>query len=114
MVGTPDSRDFTSGERGGAPAATSLHQQYLSDAKNPNGYCPDHGTVLSWPALISAVTLALAVFRALSGRGGSVVGAWALGAGIGALAGLYAYIAYPPAFTEFTPARLPTPGPGGL
>jgi peptide-methionine (S)-S-oxide reductase len=20
------------------------HQQYLSDNKNPNGYCPDHGT----------------------------------------------------------------------
>ena len=20
------------------------HQQYLSDAKNPHGHCPDHGT----------------------------------------------------------------------
>jgi hypothetical protein len=22
-----------------------LHQQYLSDAKNPHGYCPDHGAI---------------------------------------------------------------------
>lgn len=25
------------------------HQQYLSDAKNPYGYCPDHGTGVSCP-----------------------------------------------------------------
>ena len=25
------------------------HQQYLSDAENPNGYCPDHGTGVSCP-----------------------------------------------------------------
>jgi len=25
------------------------HQQYLSDAKNPHGYCPDHGTGVSCP-----------------------------------------------------------------
>jgi peptide-methionine (S)-S-oxide reductase len=24
--------------------AEDYHQQYLSDAKNPYGYCPDHGT----------------------------------------------------------------------
>ena len=28
------------------------HQQYLSDSKNPWGYCPDHGTVPSgWECL---------------------------------------------------------------
>jgi peptide-methionine (S)-S-oxide reductase len=26
-----------------------LHQQYLADTKNPNGYCPDHGTGVSCP-----------------------------------------------------------------
>jgi hypothetical protein len=26
-----------------------LHQQYLSDAKNPYGYCPDHGTGVARP-----------------------------------------------------------------
>jgi len=26
-----------------------LHQQYLCDAKNPYGYCPDHGTGVSCP-----------------------------------------------------------------
>jgi len=25
------------------------HQQYLSDAKNPYGHCPDHGTDVSCP-----------------------------------------------------------------
>jgi hypothetical protein len=25
------------------------HQQYLSSSKNPNGYCPDHGTGVSCP-----------------------------------------------------------------
>jgi peptide-methionine (S)-S-oxide reductase len=25
------------------------HQQYLSSNKNPNGYCPDHGTGVSCP-----------------------------------------------------------------
>jgi hypothetical protein len=25
------------------------HQQYLSGNKNPNGYCPDHGTGVSCP-----------------------------------------------------------------
>jgi peptide-methionine (S)-S-oxide reductase len=25
------------------------HQQYLSDNKNPHGYCPDHGTGVSCP-----------------------------------------------------------------
>jgi peptide-methionine (S)-S-oxide reductase len=29
--------------------AENYHQQYLSDAKNPNGYCPDHGTGVSCP-----------------------------------------------------------------
>jgi peptide-methionine (S)-S-oxide reductase len=29
--------------------AEDYHQQYLSDAKNPNGYCPDHGTGVSCP-----------------------------------------------------------------
>jgi peptide-methionine (S)-S-oxide reductase len=37
-----------------APASTfyfaeDYHQQYLSDAKNPYGYCPDHGTGVSCP-----------------------------------------------------------------
>jgi peptide-methionine (S)-S-oxide reductase len=29
--------------------AEDYHQQYLSDNKNPNGYCPDHGTGISCP-----------------------------------------------------------------
>ncbi len=29
--------------------AEDYHQQYLSDTKNPNGYCPDHGTGVSCP-----------------------------------------------------------------
>jgi peptide-methionine (S)-S-oxide reductase len=29
--------------------AEDYHQQYLSDAKNPHGYCPDHGTGVSCP-----------------------------------------------------------------
>jgi peptide methionine sulfoxide reductase MsrA len=30
--------------------ATLLHQQYLSDAKNPHGYCGIGGTGVSCPA----------------------------------------------------------------
>ena len=29
--------------------AEDYHQQYLSDTKNPYGYCPDHGTGISCP-----------------------------------------------------------------
>jgi peptide-methionine (S)-S-oxide reductase len=29
--------------------AEDYHQQYLSDAKNPHGYCPDHGTGVACP-----------------------------------------------------------------
>jgi peptide-methionine (S)-S-oxide reductase len=29
--------------------AEDYHQQYLSDTKNPHGYCPDHGTGVSCP-----------------------------------------------------------------
>jgi peptide-methionine (S)-S-oxide reductase len=29
--------------------AEDYHQQYLSDGKNPYGYCPDHGTGVSCP-----------------------------------------------------------------
>jgi peptide-methionine (S)-S-oxide reductase len=29
--------------------AEDYHQQYLSEGKNPNGYCPDHGTGVSCP-----------------------------------------------------------------
>ncbi|MGH3154602.1 MAG: peptide-methionine (S)-S-oxide reductase MsrA [Streptosporangiaceae bacterium] len=29
--------------------AENYHQQYLSDAKNPYGYCPDHGTGVACP-----------------------------------------------------------------
>jgi peptide-methionine (S)-S-oxide reductase len=29
--------------------AEAYHQQYLSDSKNPHGYCPDHGTGVSCP-----------------------------------------------------------------
>jgi peptide-methionine (S)-S-oxide reductase len=29
--------------------AEDYHQQYLSDGKNPHGYCPDHGTGVSCP-----------------------------------------------------------------
>jgi peptide-methionine (S)-S-oxide reductase len=29
--------------------AEGYHQQYLSDTKNPYGYCPDHGTGVSCP-----------------------------------------------------------------
>ena len=34
---------------GGFYFAEDYHQQYLSDAKNPYGYCPDHGTGVSCP-----------------------------------------------------------------
>jgi peptide methionine sulfoxide reductase MsrA len=30
-------------------SAEDCHQQYLSDAKNPYGYCPDHGTGVACP-----------------------------------------------------------------
>ena len=30
--------------------AEDYHQQYLSDVKNPYGYCPDHGTGVACPA----------------------------------------------------------------
>lgn len=30
-------------------SAEGYHQQYLSDSKNPYGYCPDHGTGVSCP-----------------------------------------------------------------
>ena len=30
-------------------SAEDYHQQYLSDAKNPYGYCPDHGTGVACP-----------------------------------------------------------------
>jgi peptide-methionine (S)-S-oxide reductase len=29
--------------------ATGQHQQYLSDSKNPYGYCPAHGTGVTCP-----------------------------------------------------------------
>jgi peptide-methionine (S)-S-oxide reductase len=29
--------------------AEGYHQQYLSDTKNPHGYCPDHGTGVACP-----------------------------------------------------------------
>ena len=31
------------------PSSEYYHQQYLSDNKNPRGYCPDHGTGVSCP-----------------------------------------------------------------
>jgi peptide-methionine (S)-S-oxide reductase len=34
--------------------AEDYHQQYLSDSKNPNGYCPDHGTGVSCPVGIAS------------------------------------------------------------
>jgi len=33
--------------------AEDYHQQYLSDAKNPYGYCPDHGTGVSCPIRVA-------------------------------------------------------------
>jgi peptide-methionine (S)-S-oxide reductase len=42
-----------------APAfyyAEDYHQQYLSDSKNPNGYCPDHSTGVSCPVGLFAST----------------------------------------------------------
>jgi peptide-methionine (S)-S-oxide reductase len=30
-------------------SAEDYHQQYLSDAKVPYGYCPDHGTGVACP-----------------------------------------------------------------
>ena len=30
-------------------SAEDYHQQYLSDAKNPYGYCPAHGTGVACP-----------------------------------------------------------------
>ena len=46
--------DITTEGRGTADAgpfyyAEGYHQQYLSPHKNPNGYCPDHGTGVSCP-----------------------------------------------------------------
>ena len=34
--------------------AEDYHQQYLSDNKNPYGYCPDHGTGVSCPVGIAS------------------------------------------------------------
>ncbi len=34
--------------------AEDYHQQYLSDSKNPYGYCPDHGTGLACPVGLRA------------------------------------------------------------
>jgi peptide-methionine (S)-S-oxide reductase len=34
--------------------AEDYHQQYLSDNKNPNGYCPDHGTGVSCPVGVAS------------------------------------------------------------
>jgi len=34
--------------------AEDYHQQYLSDAKNPRGYCPDHGTGVSCPVGVAS------------------------------------------------------------
>jgi peptide-methionine (S)-S-oxide reductase len=34
--------------------AEDYHEQYLSPGKNPNGYCPDHGTGLSCPVGLAA------------------------------------------------------------
>ena len=34
--------------------AEDYHQQYLSEAKNPHGYCPDHGTGVACPVGLSA------------------------------------------------------------
>jgi peptide-methionine (S)-S-oxide reductase len=42
-----------------APAfyyAEDYHQQYLSDSKNPTGYCPDHSTGVSCPVGLFAST----------------------------------------------------------
>ncbi len=33
--------------------AEDYHQQYLADTKNPNGYCPDHGTGVACPVGIA-------------------------------------------------------------
>jgi peptide-methionine (S)-S-oxide reductase len=35
--------------------AEDYHQQYLSDSKNPYGYCPDHGTGVSCPIGVGVV-----------------------------------------------------------
>jgi len=40
-------------------SAEDYHQQYLSDSKNPYGYCPDHGTGVSCPVgVVRAATSA--------------------------------------------------------
>jgi peptide-methionine (S)-S-oxide reductase len=36
--------------------AEDYHQQYLSEAKNPYGYCPDHGTGVSCPIGVVTAT----------------------------------------------------------
>jgi hypothetical protein len=41
----PERSKATAGSNG----SERYHQQYLSDAKNPYGYCPDHGTGVSCP-----------------------------------------------------------------
>jgi peptide-methionine (S)-S-oxide reductase len=35
--------------------AEDYHQQYLSDSKNPYGYCPDHGTGVSCPIGVGVI-----------------------------------------------------------
>jgi peptide-methionine (S)-S-oxide reductase len=35
--------------------AEDYHQQYLSDTKNPYGYCPDHGTGVSCPVGVGVI-----------------------------------------------------------
>ena len=37
------------------PETNCYHQQYLSDSKNPYGYCPDHGTGVSCPIGVGVI-----------------------------------------------------------
>ena len=49
--------------------AEDYHQQYLSSGKNPNGYCPDHGTGVSCPWVWQRrATERLVIRRSRAGR----------------------------------------------
>ena len=52
--------------------AEDYHQQYLSDTKNPYGYCPDHGTGVSCPIGVVRADGCGATDGARPGRAGAL------------------------------------------
>jgi hypothetical protein len=66
----------------------------------------------NYALILIAATAVLALIASLV-RGGPLAG-WAMGAGLGALIGVWAYVMYARASTECTPAGIRTRGLGGL